>query len=130
MIIVHFCFGLPIFSAFETADINQTPSGIAFPSILKLEKVNADRDSSFFNKLFKFCNKSTRRTSINFALVLLWTNLNSYLTMAEADLGLLHNYYHKALHLGCCSSHRSASELHVSLNSSGGQCLSNQRQSC
>ena len=30
----------------------------------------------------------------------------------EADLGLLEavNYYHKALHLGCCSSPRSASE--------------------
>ena len=32
---------------------------------------------------------------------------------AEVDLGLLQavNYYHKALHLGCCSSPRSASGI-------------------
>ena len=36
--------------------------------------------------------------------------------LSEADLGLLQhpaiNYYHKALHLGCCNSHRSASGYH------------------
>ena len=34
---------------------------------------------------------------------------------AEVDLGLLQavNYYHKALHLGCCSSPRSASGMVV-----------------
>ena len=40
----------------------------------------------------------------------------------EADLGLLRhprwsavNYYHKALHLGCCSSPRSASETYFQI---------------
>ena len=41
--------------------------------------------------------------------------------VAEADLGLLQhllpavNYYHKALHLGCCSSPRSASAKSYSI---------------
>ena len=34
-----------------------------------------------------------------------------YKAWSEVDLGLLqHNYYHKALHLGCCSSPGSVSE--------------------
>ena len=37
--------------------------------------------------------------------------INKKSELSEADLGLLQtvNYYHKALHLGCCSSPRSAS---------------------
>ena len=36
--------------------------------------------------------------------------------VAEADLGLKAvNYYHKALHLGCCNSPRSASDV-VTIN--------------
>ena len=53
---------------------------------------------------FPLCLRDSRKKTINF------DNLLS----SEADLGLLQNprwsAYHKALHLGCCSSPRSASD--------------------
>ena len=64
--------------------------------------------SVFLIHLVKRCS-----LSLSILTFLCYLNLYWHLLLPEAELGLLQqavSYYHKALHLGCCSSPRSASD--------------------